>query len=78
MLFRGLGVLPARNASMADFASGCDAGGRAAGSACMVDQTKLAEQVRLRAHVDARMRPQFGGMGVRVPPPSGDAAALPV
>ena len=73
MLFPRLGVLPARNASMADFASVMQA---AVLDRPVVDQTKLAGKFDFTLTWTPD-ESQFGGMGVRVPAPSGDAAAPP-
>jgi uncharacterized protein (TIGR03435 family) len=73
LFFRGLGVLPARNANMADLA------GLFQGAVLdrpVVDQTGLAG----RFDFTLTWTPdetQFGGLGVKVPPPPDNAAAPP-
>ena len=73
LFFRKLGVLNSRNATMVDFA------GLMQGSVLdrpVVDQTGLSG----RFDFELKWTPdetQFGGFGVRVPPPAGDAAAPP-
>jgi uncharacterized protein (TIGR03435 family) len=73
LLFRGLGVLPARNATMADLASVMQA---AVLDRPVVDQTGLTD----RYDFTLTWTPdetQFASMGVRVPPPTGDPSAAP-
>ena len=73
LFFRGLGQLPATNATMADFAGVMQA---AVLDRPVVDQTGLTG----RFDFNLKWTPdetQFGGMGIRVPPPSDDAAAPP-
>jgi len=73
LMFQRLGVLPARNASMPDFASVMQA---AVLDRPVVDQTKLPG----RFDFTLTWTPdesQFGGLGARVPAPTGDAAAPP-
>ena len=71
LFFQGLGVLPARNATMADFAGVMQA---AVLDRPVVDQTGLPGRYdfMLKWTPD---QTQFGGLGVKVPPPSDDAAA---
>jgi uncharacterized protein (TIGR03435 family) len=73
LFFRGLGVLPATNATMADFAGVMQA---AVLDRPVVDQTGLTGKwdFTLTWTPDEF---QFGGMGARVPPPTNDAAAPP-
>jgi len=73
LFFRGLGVLPVRNATMADFAGVMQ---RAVLDRPVVDQTGLPG----RFDFELKWTPdetQFGGLGVRVPAPSDDPAAPP-
>ncbi|HXP84447.1 MAG TPA: TIGR03435 family protein [Bryobacteraceae bacterium] len=73
LFFRGLGVLPARNATMADFAGVMQG---AVLDRPVVDQTGLSG----RFDFTLTWTPdefQFGGLGVRVPPPADNAAAPP-
>jgi uncharacterized protein (TIGR03435 family) len=73
LLFKGLGVLPAMNASMADLANVMQA---AVLDRPVVDKTGLPG----RYDFTLTWTPdesQFAGLGVRVPPPSGDANAPP-
>jgi uncharacterized protein (TIGR03435 family) len=73
LFFKGLGVLPARNATMADFAGVMQS---AVLDRPVVDQTALPG----RYDFTLTWTPdesQFGGLGARVPPPAGDAAAPP-
>jgi uncharacterized protein (TIGR03435 family) len=73
LLFRGLGVLPASNATMADLAGVMQT---AVLDRPVVDRTGLPG----RYDFTLTWTPdesQFGGLGVRVPPPSGDANAAP-
>jgi uncharacterized protein (TIGR03435 family) len=73
LLFRGLGVLPARNATIADLA---DVMQRAVLDRPVVDQTGLSGRFdfQLRWTPDET---QFGGLGVRPPSPAEDAEAPP-
>ena len=73
LMFRGLGVLPALNASMADFATVMQG---AVLDRPVVDKTGLTG----RFDFTLRWTPddsQFGGLGVRVPAPPADANAPP-
>jgi uncharacterized protein (TIGR03435 family) len=73
LVFRGLGVLPVQNATMGDFAGVMQT---AVLDRPVVDQTGLTG----RYDFTLRWTPdetQFVGMGVRVPPPTGDASAAP-
>ncbi|MGB7760513.1 MAG: TIGR03435 family protein [Bryobacteraceae bacterium] len=73
LFFRGLGVLPARNATMADFAGVMQS---AVLDRPVVDQTGLTG----RFDFELKWTPdetQFGGLGVRAPAPSDDPAAPP-
>jgi uncharacterized protein (TIGR03435 family) len=73
LFFRGLGVLPARNATMADFAGVMQG---AVLDRPVVDQTGLSG----RFDFTLTWTPdefQFGGLGIRVPPPADNAAAPP-
>ena len=73
LMFRGLGVLPALNATMADLASVMQA---AVLDRPVVDKTGLPG----RFDFTLTWTPddsQFGGLGVRVPPPSPDVNAPP-
>jgi uncharacterized protein (TIGR03435 family) len=73
LFFRGLGVLPARNANMADFA------GLLQGAVLdrpVVDQTGLAGRYDFTLNWTPD-ETQFGGLGVKVPPPADNAAAPP-
>jgi uncharacterized protein (TIGR03435 family) len=73
LFFRGLGDLPARNATMADFAGVMQ---RAVLDRPVVDQTGLSG----RFDFELKWTPdetQFAGLGVRVPAPSDDLAAPP-
>jgi uncharacterized protein (TIGR03435 family) len=73
LFFRGLGVLPARNATMADFAGVMQT---AVLDRPVVDQTGLPG----RFDFELKWTPdefQFGGLGVKVPPPSDSATAPP-
>jgi uncharacterized protein (TIGR03435 family) len=73
LLFRGLGVLPAINASLADLAGVLQT---AVLDRPVVDRTGLPG----RYDFTLTWTPdesQFAGLGVRVPPPSGDANAPP-
>ena len=73
LFFRGLGVLPARNATMADFAGLLQT---AVLDRPVVDQTGLAG----RFDFTLTWTPdetQFGGLGIKVPPPTDSATAPP-
>ena len=73
MLFRGLGVLPATNATIADLAGVMQT---AVLDRPVVDKTGLAG----RYDFTLRWTPdesQFAGLGVQVPPPSNDPNAPP-
>ena len=73
LFFRGVGVLPGRNATMADFAGVMQS---AVLDRPVVDQTELPG----RYDFTLTWTPdesQFGGLGVKVPPPTDDAAAPP-
>jgi uncharacterized protein (TIGR03435 family) len=73
LLFRGLGALPVRNATLADFAGVMQA---AVLDRPVVDQTGLTG----RYDFTLTWTPdetQFASMGVRVPPPTGDPSAAP-
>jgi uncharacterized protein (TIGR03435 family) len=74
LIFRGLGALPARNATMADFANVMQS---AVMDRPVVDQTGLAGRwdFTLTWTPDES---QFGGLGARVPPPADSANAPPV
>ena len=71
LIFRGLGVLPALNASMADFASVMQA---AVLDRPVVDQTGLAGKYDFTLTWTPDDS-QFRGMGIRVPPPPDNATA---
>jgi uncharacterized protein (TIGR03435 family) len=71
LFFRGLGVLPARNASMADFA------GTMQGA---VLDRPVVDQTGLPGRYDFMLtwtpdETQFGALGVKVPPPADNATA---
>ena len=73
LLFRGLGVLPAMNASMTDLARVMQA--------AVLDRP-VVDKTGLQGRYDFTLTwtpddSQFRGLGVRVPPPSGDANAPP-
>jgi uncharacterized protein (TIGR03435 family) len=73
LFFRGLGVLPARNANMGDLAGVMQG---AVLDRPVVDQTGLSG----RFDFTLTWTPdesQFGGLGIKVPPPTDDAAAPP-
>ncbi len=73
LFFRGLGVLPARNANMGDLAGVMQT---AVLDRPVVDQTGLSG----RFDFTLTWTPdesQFGGLGIKVPPPTDDAAAPP-
>jgi uncharacterized protein (TIGR03435 family) len=73
LLFRGLGVLPAVNASMADFAGVMQT---AVLDRPVVDRTGLPGRYDFTLTWTAD-ESQFAALGVRVPPPSGDPNAPP-
>ncbi|OFV92181.1 MAG: hypothetical protein A3G76_17000 [Acidobacteria bacterium RIFCSPLOWO2_12_FULL_65_11] len=73
MLFRGPGALPARNVTMADFASVMQA---------VVVDRPVVDQTGLSGRFDFTLtwtpdESQFATMGIRVPPPTADASAPP-
>jgi uncharacterized protein (TIGR03435 family) len=73
LLFRGLGMLPAVNATMADLAGVMQAA---------VMDRPVVDQTGLEGKYDFTIRwtpdeSQFAGLGVRVPPPSDDPNAPP-
>jgi uncharacterized protein (TIGR03435 family) len=73
LFFRGLGNLPVTNATMADFAGVMQS--------AVLDKP-VVDQTGLEGRFDFQLRwtpdeTQFGGMGMKVPPPSDDAAAPP-
>lgn len=73
LFFRGLGILPARNATMTDFAGVMQT---AVLDRPVVDQTGLSG----RFDFMLTWTPdefQFGGLGVKVPPPADNAATAP-
>ena len=73
LFFRGLGVLPARNATMADFAGLMQS---AVLDKPVVDQTGLTG----RWDFTLKWTPdefQFGGAGAKLPPPAGNTEAPP-
>jgi uncharacterized protein (TIGR03435 family) len=73
LFFRGLGLLPARNANMAEFA------GLLQGAVLdrpVVDQTGLAGRFDFTLNWTPD-ETQFGGLGVKVPPPADSATAPP-
>ena len=73
LFFRGLGVLPATNATMADFAGVLQG---AVLDRPVIDQTGLTG----RWDFTLTWTPdefQFGGMGAKIPPPTNKAAAPP-
>jgi uncharacterized protein (TIGR03435 family) len=73
MFFRGLGVLPVRNATLKDFASVMQ---RAVLDRPVVDQTGLAGRYDFMLTWTPD-ETQFGGQGVKVPPPPDKADAPP-
>jgi uncharacterized protein (TIGR03435 family) len=73
LFFRGLGVLPARNASMKDFAGVMQA---AVLDRPVVDQTGIAGKFDFTLTWTPDEF-QFRGLGVRVPPPADPATAPP-
>jgi uncharacterized protein (TIGR03435 family) len=73
LFFRGLGILPVRNATMGEFAGTMQAG---------VLDRPVVDQTKLEGRYDFTLtwtpdETQFGGLGVRVPPPADNAAAPP-
>jgi uncharacterized protein (TIGR03435 family) len=73
LFFRGLGVLPARNANMSDLA------GLLQGA---VLDRPVVDQTGLEGRFDFTLNwtpdeTQFGGLGIKVPPPPDNAAAPP-
>jgi len=73
LFFRGLGNLPATNATMADFAGTMQA--------AVLDRP-VVDQTELEGRFDFQLKwtpdeTQFGGLGIKVPPPTDDAAAPP-
>ncbi|MBM3779561.1 MAG: TIGR03435 family protein [Acidimicrobiia bacterium] len=73
MLFRGLGVLPPINVTMADFASVMQT--------AVLDRP-VVDRTRLSGRLDFTLtwtpdESQFRGMSVRVPPPTDDPNAPP-
>jgi uncharacterized protein (TIGR03435 family) len=73
LFFRGLGVLPAANATMADFASVMQ---------YAVLDRPVVDRSGLEGRYDFLLRwtpdeTQSGGLGIRVPPPTNDPAAPP-
>jgi uncharacterized protein (TIGR03435 family) len=73
LFFRGLGVLPVRNATMGEFAGTMQAG---------VLDRPVVDQTKLEGRYDFTLtwtpdETQFGGLGIRVPPPADNAAAPP-
>ena len=73
LIFRGLGNLPARNATMADFANVMQS---AVLDRPVVDQTGLAGRFDFTL-LWTPDQSQFGGLGVRVPAPTDDPNAPP-
>jgi uncharacterized protein (TIGR03435 family) len=73
LLFRGLGVLPVVNARLADFANVMQT---AVLDRPVVDRTGLQGRYDFTLTWTAD-ETQFRGLGVRVPPPSGDPNAPP-
>ena len=74
LLFKGLGVLPATNATMGDFASVLQS---------VVLDRPVVDKTGLQGRWDFTLtwtpdETQFAGAGVRVPPPSNDPNAPPV
>ena len=70
LFFQGLGVLPARNATMADFAGVMQA--------AVLDRP-VVDQTGIQGRFDFILKwtpdqSQFGGLGVKIPPPAEDAA----
>jgi len=72
LFFRGLGKLNVRNATVADFAGLMQSAGL---DRPVVDQTALAGRFNFTLNC-AHDESQFGGMGIKVPPPT-DAADAP-
>jgi uncharacterized protein (TIGR03435 family) len=73
LFFRGLGVLPARNATMVDFAGLLQS---------TVLDRPVIDQTGLTGRFDFTLtwtpdETQFGGLGIKVPPPPDNAAAPP-
>jgi uncharacterized protein (TIGR03435 family) len=73
LFFRGLGNLPATNATMADFAGVMQS--------AVLDRP-VVDQTGLEGRFDFQLKwtpdeTQFGGLGIKVPPPTDDAAAPP-
>ena len=73
LFFRGLGNLPATNATIADFAGVMQS--------AVLDRP-VVDQTGLEGRFDFQLKwtpdeTQFGGMGMKVPPPADDAAAPP-
>jgi uncharacterized protein (TIGR03435 family) len=73
LFFRGLGVLPAQNATMADFAGVMQS---AVLDKPVVDQTGIAGRYDFMLNWTPD-ESQFGGLGARVPPPADNVAAPP-
>jgi uncharacterized protein (TIGR03435 family) len=73
LFFRGLGNLPATNATIADFAGVMQS---AVLDRPVVDQTGLEGRFDFQLNWTPD-ETQFGGMGMKVPPPADDAAAPP-
>jgi uncharacterized protein (TIGR03435 family) len=73
MVFRGLGNLPVVNSSMADFASVMQS---AVLDRPVVDQTGLSGRFDFTLKWTPEEN-QFGGLGIRVPPPTNDPNAPP-
>ena len=74
LLFRGLGVLPVNNATMADFAGVMQ---------LAVLDRPVVDRTGLQGRYDFTLtwtpdETQFAGFGVRIPPPSNDPSAPPV
>jgi uncharacterized protein (TIGR03435 family) len=73
LFFQALGVLPARNATIGDLASVMQS---------VVLDRPVVDQANLPGRFDFTLKwtpdeSQFAGMGVRIPPPTGDPAAPP-
>jgi uncharacterized protein (TIGR03435 family) len=73
LFFRGLGVLPAMNANMADLAGVMQG---------VVLDRPVVDETGLQGRYDFTLtwtpdESQFGGLGARVPPPADDASAPP-
>lgn len=73
LFFRGLGVLPAQNATMGDFAGVMQS---AVLDKPVVDQTGITGRYDFMLNWTPD-ESQFGGLGARVPPPADNAAAPP-